>query len=248
MTTTLIGDFSPQADAYARARPGYPPEMIPLLQELADIEPGDPVAEIGAGTGLFTRVLARQKLRVSAVEPNDDMSSKAPELEGVSWHRGTFEDTSLATASQVWALAAQAFHWADPERALPEIHRILKPGRCLTVLWNNREVPKSPVLTWTRRIIEEIVPGFDEGYRDRDWWSVLTSTGHFGAPFEVAVPHVVRMDTERYLNLWRSHHLLSTAAGPDGLAELLRRIEERLGKTEHVEVPYNCRIWTVKAS
>ncbi len=246
--TTRLGDFSPQAEAYARARPGYPADMVDLLLDLAGVAPGDAVAELGAGTGIFTELLARYELRVTAVEPNAAMSSKARKLDGVEWHGGTFEDTGLVTRSQKWIVAAQAFHWADPERALPELHRALVPGGSLTVLWNHRDVPRSPVLTFTRQLIEEIVPGFDEGYRDRDWWRVLTSTGHFVAPFALDVPHVVTMDAERYLDLWRSHNHLNAAADPGPMEQLLRRIEERLDKTGPIDVPYVCRVWTAKAS
>ncbi|HEX9736195.1 MAG TPA: SAM-dependent methyltransferase, partial [Thermoanaerobaculia bacterium] len=64
MTRTRPGDFSPQADAYARARPGYPPELVALLIELLGVEPGAAVADLGAGTGLFTEALVRHALRV----------------------------------------------------------------------------------------------------------------------------------------------------------------------------------------
>lgn len=247
MTTTCPGDFTPQAEAYARARPGYPPALLELLTGLLGVEPGAAVADVGAGTGIFTALLARRGLRVTAIEPNAEMRARAPALDGVEWHDGSFEETGLAAGTQAWIVAAQAFHWADPERALPELHRVLAPRGRLTVLWNNRDNEASPVLTFTRELIENLVPGFDEGYRHRDWWKVLTSTGHFGAPFELDVPHVVAMDVERYLNLWRSHNLLNAAAGPERMPGLLDKIRERLGDVERIDVPYVCRSWTVTA-
>ncbi|MCP4221863.1 MAG: hypothetical protein GY773_00790 [Actinomycetia bacterium] len=74
-----------------------------------------------------------------------------------------------------------------------------------------------------KRAVERLVPGFDEGYRARDWTSVLTSTGDFLDSVEISVRHVVLMEAERYLNLWRSHNLLNAAAGPEGMAQSGRR-------------------------
>lgn len=49
-----LGDFSAQADAYARARPTYPAELIDRLVAHVGAKPGDAVADLGAGTGIFT--------------------------------------------------------------------------------------------------------------------------------------------------------------------------------------------------
>jgi SAM-dependent methyltransferase len=238
------GDFTGQAEAYARARPGYPEALVDELVAAAGVRSGEPVADLGAGTGLFTALLAARGLRVSAVEPGEAMRRRAPELPGVSWREGTFEATGLAPASQRWAVAAQAFHWADPERALPEIHRILERERCFTVLWNDRDVAASELLRRTRELIEEVAPDFDEGYRARDWSAVLVSTGHFAAPRRHERRHVVEMTRRRYLDLWRSHHLLAERAGAAGVARLVAELEPLLPEEGAVPVPYVCRAWT----
>ncbi|HXT58535.1 MAG TPA: class I SAM-dependent methyltransferase, partial [Pirellulales bacterium] len=134
-----LGDFSEQAEAYARARPSYPAELLDALVEHVGVKRGDAVADLGAGTGLLTGLLAARGFEVAAVEPNEPMRRQAKPLTGVRWINGTFEATGLSPASQRWAVAAQAFHWADPARALPEVRRILRPGGFFTVLWNNRE-------------------------------------------------------------------------------------------------------------
>src|SRR5687768_14073114 len=111
-----LGDFSQQAGPYKEARPSYPPELLDMLIQQIGIEPGDPVADVGAGTGIFTRLLLERGFRVTAIEPNEKMQREAGEMPGVRWIQGTFEQTSLPNNSQRWAVAAQAFHWADPPR------------------------------------------------------------------------------------------------------------------------------------
>jgi SAM-dependent methyltransferase len=247
--TSRLGDFTGQAGAYARSRPGYPRDLVERLLALAGVESGNAVAELGAGTGLFTECIAGRGLVVSALEPNEAMRAEAPELPGVTWLPGTFETTGLPGASQRWAVAAQAFHWADEARALPEQRRILVPGGRFTVLWNDRLNERSPVLIRTEEAIRRWAPGYDEAYRRRDWGEVLVSTGDFEDVATDVAEHVVPMSRERYLGLWRSHNRLSVTAGPNRYAAFLRELEEYLvGATiERVDVPYACRAWTARA-
>lgn len=240
------GDFTAQASAYARARPGYPQEIVDRLIADVGVAPGDSVADIGAGTGLFTALLAARGLRVAAVEPNLPMRAQAPEIPGVAWSDGTFEDIRLPTASQRWVVGAQAFHWADPPRALPEVHRVLARGGAFTILWNERDVPRSPLLQRTRAIIEQLVPNFDEGYRARDWSAVLVEGGWFAPPTTMEVRHEVPMSRERFLDLWRSHNVLASSAGPEGVAHVLREVAPLLPESGEVPIPYVCRAWTAR--
>lgn len=244
MTEHRAGDFDPQAEAYVRARPGYPPALVERLIAQAELRPGDGVADVGAGTGLFTALLAGRGWQVSAVEPSAEMRARAPELPDVTWRDGTFEHTGLVDAGQRWVVAAQAFHWARHADALPEMRRILEDGGRFTVLWNVRDAAASELVAFTHAAIERRAPDFDEGYRFRDWPAVLTSTGHFRDPVEVTAGHVVVMDAARYRDLWRSHNVLHARVGDAGVHDLLAELEPRLAGLGRIEVPYLCRSWT----
>lgn len=246
---TTRGDFTQQAEFYGRARPSYPRDLVVRLLDDASVHSGSSVLEVGAGTGLFTQLLSEHRLKVTAVEPNDVMRAYAPELEGVTQARGSFEETGVPDGSQEWVVAAQAFHWANPPRALPELHRVLVPRACFTVLWNVRDVARSDILAWTLARIEELAVGFDEGYRGVDWSEVLTSTGHFSGVRTYEHPHVVRMSAGRYLDLWRSHNHLNSSAAPEDVAKLLIAIEQRLDELDldEVDVPYTSKSWTVRS-
>lgn len=247
-TVTTLGNFSGQADAYARARPGYPNEIVDRLVQRAGVGPGDTIAELGAGTGLFTAALVERGLRVIAIEPSAAMREHAPTLAGVEWREGSFEACPIDDGEVAWVVAAQAFHWAEPALALPELRRILRPGGALSVLWNDRDLERSALLRFTRSLIDELVPGFDEGYRQRDWAAVLTSTGEFEAVEIDEVRHVVTMSHERVLELWRSHNKLNYACRAVGLDGFLATLGEHLRDHEPdpVDVPYRCRAWTAR--
>ena len=126
--------FTDKAEAYAKARPGYAPAALDFISGLVD-NPGAAIADIGAGTGKFSVLLAERGFNVIAVEPNGDMRSKLPDC--VRAVDGTAEATGLPDASVDAVTCAQAFHWFDGEKFKAECRRILKPGGRIFVLYNN---------------------------------------------------------------------------------------------------------------
>jgi len=130
--------FSSRAEVYVRTRPSYPSEAIDAVFDGLRPVLNVSAADIGAGTGIASRLLAERGVRVTAVEPNEAMRSAAkPDPDGrITWSTGTGEATGLADHSQDLVLCAQAFHWLHADRALAEFQRILKPGGRVALLWN----------------------------------------------------------------------------------------------------------------
>lgn len=116
--------FTAHADAYAVNRPGYPPEAIDALLEGLGPREKIVAADLGAGTGISSRLLAERGVHVYAIEPNAAMRAQAQSHPLVTWIDGTAEASGLADASVDVAAAFQAFHWFDPRRALDEFRRI----------------------------------------------------------------------------------------------------------------------------
>lgn len=127
--------FGSVADAYERARPGYPDDAV---RWLAGGAPCD-VLDLGAGTGKLTRSLAALGHRVTAVEPSPEMLEHLrAALPNVVALEGTAERIPLGDASVDVVTVAQAFHWFDHALALREIARLLRPGGALGLVWNTR--------------------------------------------------------------------------------------------------------------
>jgi len=133
------GRFSDRARDYVAARPSYPDAAIDALfdglGDAADVA----VADLGAGTGISTRLLAQRGAVVYAVEPNAAMRAAAAPAPRIEWVDGTAEHTGLEEASIDLVTIFQAFHWFDHEEALREITRILRPAGRAALVYNERD-------------------------------------------------------------------------------------------------------------
>jgi SAM-dependent methyltransferase len=134
--------FSDRVDSYVRARPGYPPEVLDIVERETGLTGPSTVVDVGSGTGIFTRMLLERGYTVYAVEPNEPMrrAAEATLSTYAGFHSvdGRAEHTTLADAAVDLVSTAQAFHWFDRERARTEWIRILRPPRWAVLLWNDR--------------------------------------------------------------------------------------------------------------
>jgi ubiquinone/menaquinone biosynthesis C-methylase UbiE len=132
------GRFSDRAEDYAKYRPSYPKEAIDCILEGL----GEPsqllAADIGAGTGISSRLLADRGVKVIAIEPNLEMRQAATPHPLVEFEDGSAENTQLGDRCVDLVTCFQSFHWFNPEPTLKEFQRILKPQGRLAVVWNNR--------------------------------------------------------------------------------------------------------------
>ncbi len=142
--------FSDRVGNYIRYRPGYPPEVLELLEREAGLSGDSVVADIGSGTGISAEMLLKAGFSVIGVEPNGPMREAAERLlAGYPKFRsinGTAQDTTLSAGSVDLILAAQAFHWFAGGKTRTEFSRILKPGGAVALLWNVRLVDTTPFL------------------------------------------------------------------------------------------------------
>ena len=132
--------FGSQAAAYERGRPSYPPEAVDWLLAPTDTWVARDVLDLGAGTGKLTTRLVERGLQVVAVDPIAEMlemlRTALPDTPALL---GSAEQIPLLDNAVDAVLVAQAWHWFDPERAVAEIARVLRPGGRLGVLWNTRD-------------------------------------------------------------------------------------------------------------
>ncbi|MET8178275.1 class I SAM-dependent methyltransferase [Streptomyces sp. NPDC005336] len=147
--SALAASFNSVAAQYAAARPGYPPELFATVEEFAGRPlDGAEVLDVGAGTGIATRLPAERGARVVAVEPGAGMAAEPRSaLPRIPFVRADGDALPFADGVADIVTYAQAWHWTDPARSVPEAIRVLRPGGALALWWN---VPDTDV-PWLAR-------------------------------------------------------------------------------------------------
>jgi SAM-dependent methyltransferase len=176
--------FSSRVDNYVRYRPGYPVVVLDLLKKMCGLTPDSVIADIGSGTGIFTRMLLENGNRVFGVEPNTDMRMAAEKLLG-SFPRftsvaGAAETTTLADYSVDFISVAQAAHWFERDKARREFVRILKPRGWTVLLWNERRTDSTPFL----REYEQLLLTYGTDYQEVRHERTTAEISAFFAPSE----------------------------------------------------------------
>lgn len=155
--------FDGKGEIYKKYRPGYPGELFGWLYSDGGFSAESVVADVGSGTGIFTRCLLEKGSRVFAVEPNGDMRKKAEaSLEKYSDFvsvAASGESTGLEENSVDFVTAAQAFHWFDREKFRLECRRILRPGGKVLLVWNTKN-PSSDVVGEIGALNRRFCPSF----------------------------------------------------------------------------------------
>lgn len=195
-----VRGFDRGASTYERGRPGYPRAAIVRLGRVLGLRRGTTVVELGSGTGKLTRSLARLGAARVAIEPTAGMrrvfARTVPEVPVLP---GRAEAIPLPDGFADAVVAAQAFHWFDPDRALPEIARVLRPGGSVAMIWNFRDES----VGWSRGLSEiveayrpdERAPRADAAPTTRDprWRRAIRSPrSPFGRLHRASFRHVQR--------------------------------------------------------
>ena len=165
--------FTDRVADYVAHRPRYPAAVYAFLRERLGVRPGTVVADLGAGTGIFAGPLLELGCVVYGVEPNGPMRAAAERAVGARFDEyhsvaGTAEATTLPGACVDLAVAAQAFHWFDAEKAAAECRRILRPGGRGAVVWNTRRTEGSPFLRAYEALLLEYGTDYAAVRHDRD--------------------------------------------------------------------------------
>jgi ubiquinone/menaquinone biosynthesis C-methylase UbiE len=222
--------FGGVADAYDRGRPTYPREAAVWLTSDRPLT----VLELGAGTGKLTAQLVALGHDVHATEPDPAMLAVlSKRLPDVRVSQATAEEIPAGDSSYDVVVSAQAFHWFDPDKALPEIARVLRPRGHLSLVWNQRDER----IPWVKRLGRLI------GSQDqlRDPAEVLGRSALFGEVDQESFRFWQLVDRHSIQDLVRSRSAVATLSAPEQeakMAEVLAFYDDFGRGMDGMQLPY----------
>ncbi|WP_122816137.1 class I SAM-dependent methyltransferase [Nocardioides pantholopis] len=230
--------FGAVASAYDRGRPAYPREAAAWLAGERPVS----VLELGAGTGKLTGHLVALGHDVHATDPDPAMLDQlARSVPGVRAAAAAAEELPLPDRSVDVVVSAQAYHWFDHERALPEITRVLRPGGHLALVWNFADLR----IPWVRRLARILG---DEDQRE-DLIEPLTASAAFAPVDEETFKHWQRVDRDTVQDLALSRSAIATLAEEERaakLAEVLAFYDDYGRGMDGMQLPYTARCYRAR--
>jgi SAM-dependent methyltransferase len=244
--------FEAAVERYERGRPSYPGDAVSFLVRAVGIGPHRDVVELGAGTGKFTELIVATGARIVAVEPvagmREALGRACPSVEVVD---GTAEQIPLPDANADAVVVAQAFHWFAGDLALPEIHRVLRPGGALGMIWNVRDEASD----WSERltgIFDRLSGEGDPRYRDMRWRDAFEATDLFGPLHHQVAYHVHQVTRDEFLDRVLSVSYVASAPRAERervvaeVADLLDNDPELRGR-DRIVMPYRTDVyWSLR--
>ncbi|TBR39706.1 MULTISPECIES: class I SAM-dependent methyltransferase [Dyella] len=241
--------FSNRVDNYVRYRPDYPRAMLQWLEHEHGVNPRWLVADIGAGTGISSKLFLDGDYKVIAIEPNAAMRGAAERWLGHDEHfrslDGRADATGLAAASVDLVSVAQAFHWFDQDAARHEFHRILRPHGLAAIYWNTRRLVGTPFLEGYEALLVEY--GIDytsvaERYGDDDMMRQWFGDGFRGS---ASFDHRQLLDYDALKGRLLSSSYMPTEGHPnhEPMLVALRKLFDATAQDGHISFDYDTRIF-----
>jgi SAM-dependent methyltransferase len=247
------GDYTGLANDYSRYRPDYCPSVLDALlglltKPVTDID----FVDVGAGTGIWTRMVYRKGVRsVTAIEPNDEMRAAGMSDSAnttIRWLAGHAEQTGAPESSSDWLTMASSFHWTNFDAATLEFRRLLRPGGRFTALWNSRLTEANPLLVEIEARLSAIQPNIKRASSDmkKTLTEQLWSSPWFEDIVYIEGRHDVIMTPERYLGVWRSVNELRVQLGQQQFDAFLDFVEQRIVDQRSIRATYVTRAWSAR--
>lgn len=241
--------FSDRVDDYVRYRPDYPPALLDWLQREQGVDVDWRVADVGAGTGISSKMFLDAGYRVTAVEPNAPMRAAAERWLQAYEHfdavDGNADATGLPDASVGLVTVAQAFHWFDEAATRREFARILRPHGLAAIWWNSRRLTGTHFLEAYEALLQTFGTDYTsvaERYADESHMRRWFGQGYRGS---ASFAHGQTLDFDALKG-----RLMSSSYAPqpghsnhESMLAALRELFDASASNGHIRFDYDTRIY-----
>ncbi len=242
--------FSDRVADYVKYRPSYPEALMNHLTGDLQVNSESIVADVGAGTGIFSKLLAAIVAKVYGIEPNREMREASCNfLRGFDNFQavdGSSEATKLDDGTVDFITAAQSFHWFEPVLTKQEFQRILRPDGLVVLIWNHRLID-TPFLQKYETILRNNAPEYELVNHTKMSENEIRS--FYGGEFRKEnFPHVQILDWESLLGRVNSSSYVPKKNTKENriLEKLLRAAYESESDQGIVEFRYACEVYSGK--
>lgn len=249
------GDFTLLAEKYNKTRPEYATSVLDALYGLLKVAPTEAsIADVGAGTGIWTRMLnSKSPNKIFGVEPNDAMrqQAEAHKTENITWLKGNGEDTTLESESVDLVTMASSFHWVNFEKGTTEFHRILKPDGLFVALWNPRFIDNSPLLVEIEHYLNTLRPAMkrvssgSSGITET-LFEKLDDSPLFEDVLYIEGKNKKTFSVIEYIEVWESVNDVRVQLGENKFSQFIEFLKERLSGIDSIEAEYKTRAWVAR--
>lgn len=249
------GDFTELAENYSKYRPAYSPMVLSAILGLVDKKSEDlDFVDVGAGTGIWTRMVAQRGCRMTAVEPNDQMREYGQKGNGqfnIRWVAGSAEETNLDVNCCDLLSMASSFHWPDFDKAVKEFFRLIRPKGYFVALWNPRYLEANPLLAEIEQKLKDMAPEMKRKSSGRSEFcnnltNKLLECGYFKDVVYLENRHIEEMTQERYLGVWESVNDIRSQIGEPGFRKFMDYVKEKIKGLATIEATYLTRAWVAE--
>lgn len=252
----LHGDFTELAKSYSSFRPGYSNTVVNAILSLLQNNIQDVnFADVGAGTGIWTRIIDEKGTKQSiAIEPNDEMRKEGiadSKETKIIWAKGSGENTGLPDSSIDLITMASSFHWVDFHLGITEFARVLKRGGIFAAVWNPRVIEVSPLLSEIEQKILAINPRINRISSGKSNFveelsRKLLDTQYFEDLIYIEGRHSQLFTQDQYIGVWQSVNDVRFQLGEKGWLDFIEYLKKRTANLDYIEQVYMTRAWVVR--
>ena len=246
-----LGNFDKLAKAYRESRPGYSKDIFFLLKSLLSSSRQKITSlDLGSGTGLFTKEIAKISYHVTGVELSKEMIKNAYKLKNVKYLNSSANSISFKEKFDIFS-SASCFHWFNNSKIAKLVNTNLKDNGLFLICYNSRKISKNPFLKKVEKKIYSLNKNFksriSSGQSDFVKKKIIdfTKKSKLKGPIYFEFSHFEKFSKKRYFTVWESSNEFRNKLGNENYKIFLNWLNLNFPK-KGINAEYVNKCWLLQ--